>query len=80
MKRSTAVVLLVLGVVGLVVVYSMRPPEGFMDALGMLAQGKQQFIHPPFYQLLMAVSGFCALAGGTILLRDITPNGTTPRK
>jgi hypothetical protein len=79
-KTSSAIGLLAVGVVGLIVVYSMRPPDGIMDALGMLVQGKQRYIHAPLYQLLMALFAFLALAGGIVVLRRLTGDGPTGSK
>ena len=39
-KTAIGIVLLVFGVIGLVAVYSMRPPSGFGDALMMIGQGR----------------------------------------
>ena len=56
-KTAAGAILLTLGVIALVVVYSMRPPSGFMDAFSMMVQGRQTFIRPPLYQVLLALSG-----------------------
>lgn len=58
---TTGIVLGVIGIVGLVVVYSLRPPSGFGDALMMMAQGKEFFISEPYYQLLL---GACVVLTG----------------
>jgi hypothetical protein len=80
MKTSSATILLAVGVLGLVFVHSMRPPDGVLDALGMLAGGRQQYMKPPLYQLLMALCGFAALAGGIVVLRRITQDAPRERE
>jgi hypothetical protein len=77
MKTLSAIGLLAVGIAGLVVVYSMRPPDGIMDALGMMVQGRQRYLHAPYYQLLMALCGFLTLAGGIVVLRRLTSDGPT---
>lgn len=68
MNRSAmGAFLLVVGVVGLFTVYSMRPPSGFIDAITILAQGRQQYINAPLYQILMALSGVVAFLGVYLL-------------
>lgn len=55
-KKTIGVILLIVGILGLVVVYSMRPPSGFGEALMMLGEGRQYYIKEPWYQLLLIVS------------------------
>lgn len=62
-KKTVGIVMLVVGVLGLIIVYSMRPPSGIGDALNMLAQGKQNFIKEPYYEILMVVSAVVAVFG-----------------
>lgn len=62
-KTTIGVVLLIVGVIGLVAVYSMRPPSGLSEALMMMAEGRQNFIKEPFYQIFMAISGSISLFG-----------------
>jgi hypothetical protein len=47
---TTGLVVLLIGVIGLVVVYSLRPPSGVGEALVMLSQGRESFIKEPLYQ------------------------------
>lgn len=63
-KSGVGIVLLVIGVLVLVAVYSMRPPSGFGEALMMMGQGRKVFIKEPLYQILMAIG-----AGISLLVR-----------
>ena len=47
MKKG--IVLLVVGIVGLIFVYSLRPPSGFGDALMMAVQGRNFYLKEPVY-------------------------------
>lgn len=69
--KISGMVMLIIGVIGIAIVYSMRPPSGFSEALMMLGQGRQFFIKEPLYQILLAVSGLVAFFG---LLRVIKAN------
>ena len=60
--EAIGIVMLVVGVFGLVVVYSMRHPSGFGDAMMMMGQGRC-FIRAPLYQLLLAVLGIICFFG-----------------
>ncbi|MEC4685512.1 MAG: hypothetical protein VST71_07255 [Nitrospirota bacterium] len=62
-KKTVGIILLTVGVIGLVTVYSMRPPSGFGEALMMMGQGRQSFIKEPLYQILMGASGLIFLLG-----------------
>lgn len=57
------ILLLVLGVLGLIFVYSLRPPSGFGDALMMMGQGRDFYLKEPIYLALMALSGGVSLFG-----------------
>ena len=46
--QTVGIVMLVVGIIGLVGVYSMRPPSGFGEALMMMGQGRQFFIRAPW--------------------------------
>jgi hypothetical protein len=59
-QKLFGVILLLVGVLGMVVVYSMRPPSGFGEAFMMLSRGKQNFIADPYYGILMVL---CVLSG-----------------
>lgn len=64
MKKTTlGTILLVIGIIMLVAVYSMRPPSGFGEAFTMMWQGRQNFIREPFYQILLAVGGIISVYG-----------------
>lgn len=62
-KVGLGISLLVIGVIGLVAVYSMRPPSGFGEALMMLGQGRRNYIREPLYEIFMALAGLASLAG-----------------
>ena len=61
--KTVGIVMLVVGVIGLVGVYSMRPPSGFGDAIMMMGQGRQHFIREPLYNILLAVFGIISFFG-----------------
>jgi hypothetical protein len=63
MMRALGITLIGVGALGLIVVHSFRPPEGILDAIGLLASGRQQFIRPPLYQLLLAFSALVTVSG-----------------
>jgi hypothetical protein len=71
MKLARALVLVGVGVLGLLVVYSMRPPAGFIDALGMMSQGRSHFVREPLYQILLGCSGLVTLIGSVGVARHI---------
>ena len=62
-KTAIGIILLVVGVIGLVAVYSMPPLSGFGDALMMIGQGRQSFIKEPLYQIFLAISCLVSLFG-----------------
>lgn len=66
-KTGVGTLLLLAGVIGLVLVYSMRPPSGIMDAFSMMAQGRQTFIKEPFYQVLIALAGIVTFFGALLV-------------
>jgi hypothetical protein len=51
-KATLGAIQTVVGILGLAVVYSVRPPSGFGEALMMLGQGKHQYIKEPLYEIL----------------------------
>lgn len=61
--KTGGTVMLVIGIIGLVAVYSMRPPSGFGEAIMMMGQGRQSFIREPLYQILLAASAIVAVFG-----------------
>ena len=63
-KKTKGIVSAVVGVIALAVVYSMRPPSGFGDAVMMMAQGKNYFIKEPLYQILFGISAIVSGYGG----------------
>lgn len=68
-KKIGGMAMLVIGVIGLAIVYSMRPPSGFGEAIMMMGQGKQYFIREPLYYILLAVSGLVAFFGVLKLIK-----------
>lgn len=67
---TRGVILLIAGVVGLVTVYSMRPPSGLGDAFMMMGQGRQTYLKEPVYFGLMAISGIIAILGIVSIVKD----------
>jgi hypothetical protein len=55
-KKTTGIILLIVGIVGLVVVYSLKPPSGFGEALMILGEGRQYYLKEPWYQLFLIAS------------------------
>ena len=70
-KTALGGILLVVGVFGVIAVYSMRPPSGFGDALMMMGQGRNNFIKEPFYQILIATSGLIGVYGVIQIVRGL---------
>jgi uncharacterized membrane protein len=66
----TGLVALLIGVIGLVVVYSLRPPSGIGEALVMLSQGRESFIKEPLYEILLALFAIVGLLGIIRLARS----------
>lgn len=50
---------LIIGVIGMILTYSYRPPQGLGDAVGMLIQGRNFYLNEPAFLALMAL--FCLL-------------------
>ena len=65
-KRFAGWLLFVGGVIGLFVVYSMRPPQGFGDAYHMVVSGRDNYIKEPLYSWLL-IAGFAAAVIGAAL-------------
>ena len=63
MNQGKSLIRLVVGIMGLIFVYSKRPPSGFGDALMMMGQGRDSYIKEPVYLILMALFGFITLFG-----------------
>ena len=61
--RATGWVLLIIGVVGLIVVYSYRPPSGIGQAFMRLAQGQNFHFKEPVYEILLALFGIVSIFG-----------------
>jgi len=57
------IILSVIGVIGLAVVYSYRPPTGITEAFMMMGQGKDWFLKEPIYITLMAIFGLLTFFG-----------------
>lgn len=70
MKKG--IILLVIGGIGLIFVYSLRPPSGFGDALMMMGQGKEFFLKEPVYLTLMALSGIISLFGVIYIVKGMS--------
>lgn len=62
-KTVLGAILLVVGTIILVAVYSMRPPSGLGDAFMMMGQGRQHFIKEPLYQIFLAIGGIVSVFG-----------------
>jgi uncharacterized membrane protein len=66
---------LIVGILGLVIVYSYRPPSGLGDALMMMGEGRNFYLKEPVYFFLMAVFAIVAILGVVDLVRA---NGQKP--
>ena len=74
-KKLTGWLLLVGGVIGLFVVYSMRPPHGLGDAYHMVVSGRDNYIKEPLYSWLV-IGGFAAtVIGGAVVAYDFMHGG-----
>ena len=62
-KTTQGTILLIIGIIVLVVVYSMRPPSGLGESFMNMWQGKQYFIKEPVYQILLAIGGIISVLG-----------------
>ncbi len=65
MKRLLGLLFLIVGVAGLVTVYTMRPPTGLGEAL-LNAVGGRPIIREPHYQMLMGASGLVTFFGAIL--------------
>jgi hypothetical protein len=70
-KNVAGWVLLVGGVIGLFVVYTLRPPQGVGDAFHMAISGKQDYIKEPLYSWLLIACFAAAVVGAAILARAL---------
>jgi len=61
--RATGWVLLIIGVVGLIVVYTYRPPSGIGQAFMRLAQGQNFYFKEPIYEILLGLFGIVSILG-----------------
>jgi len=61
--KATGWVLLIVGVVGLIVVYTYRPPSGIGQAFLRIAQGQNFFFKEPLYEILLALFGIVSILG-----------------
>jgi Trk-type K+ transport system membrane component len=62
-KTIIGIILIIIGAIGFVIIYSVRPPSGFGEALTMMGQGRQIFIREPYYQIFFTISGLLTLFG-----------------
>jgi len=69
-KKTKGVVLAVVGVIALAIVYSMRPPSGFGDAVLMMTQGRNSYIKEPLYQILFGISALVSGYGGWMAYKN----------
>ena len=67
--QSWAFVLLGVGLAGLFMTYSNRPPRNFVDAFAIMAQGRKSYITSPKYEVFLTISGLIALCGVYLLMR-----------
>jgi hypothetical protein len=54
---------LIIGIAGMALVYSQRPPSGFGDALMMMGSGRQWYLKEPFFLAGMAIFALLAIFG-----------------
>ncbi|MCL6106184.1 MAG: hypothetical protein M1309_02385 [Actinobacteria bacterium] len=69
MKKG--VILLVIGAIGLIAVYSVRPPSGLGDELMMVEQGRNFYLKEPVYLSLMALSGVILFFGVISIFKSV---------
>lgn len=79
-RNAVGVILIVAGLMGLVVVYSMRPPSGFGEAMSMLARGRQYYLREGPYYFFMLISGLVSLAGLILLVQAVSQAPSQPTK
>lgn len=72
-RRAGPKAMLALGVIGLIVGWSLRPPSGFGDAMMMMGQGRDFFLKEPIFLGVMAVSGLIAVFGLADMLKNRPP-------
>jgi len=70
-NMTKGVILLIVGVVALIAVYSVRPPSGLGDALMLMGQGRDFFLKGPVYLGLMAISGIISVFGLVFIVKDM---------
>jgi hypothetical protein len=71
MKGSAgSYVMIALGVIGLVLVYSFRPPSGIGDAFSRLAAGQEYFLKEPVYYLGLIGFGLLLVFGVVKAIRQ----------
>ena len=61
--KATGWVILIIGLVGLILVYSYRPPSGIGQAFIMLAQGQNFHFKSPVYEILLGIFGIILIFG-----------------
>ena len=61
--KATGWILLIVGVVGLIVVYTYRPPSGIGQAFLRLTQGQNFFFKEPLYEILLGLFGIVSILG-----------------
>jgi hypothetical protein len=70
-KVGLGILLMLAAGAALVVIYSMRPPEGIGDAVRIISKG-QDYIREPYYQVLLGVAGVTALIGTILFIVGLT--------
>jgi len=79
-RNVVGVILIVAGLIGLALVYSMRPPSGLGEAMGMMARGRQYYLKEGPYYFFMLVSGLVSLSGLILLVRAVSQTPSQPGK
>ena len=74
-KTGKGVILLAVGIIGLIVVYSFRPPSGFGELLIRAGSGRDFFLHEPVYLTFMAIATLTSLVGGIFLFQGLKKEG-----
>lgn len=66
---ASNIAIIAVGLVGLIVVYSLRAPSNFSDAFGAMARGQQFFLREPVYYIGLLIFGALTAWGAMRVFR-----------